>query len=77
MLLIPSDLFAEEFLGCISLFVLQLYHHESKDHRRLIFVLDVLLKGSALKIGIEKGTIIIHVDEESPNGKDYGYVLRE
>ena len=74
---IKSDLFAEEFPGGIGLSVLQLYHHESRDHRGPIVVLDVLPEGSALKAGIEKGDIITHVDEESTTGKDYRYILEE
>jgi carboxyl-terminal processing protease len=77
MLPIPSDLFAEEFPGGIGLSVLQLYHHESRDHRGPIVVLDVLPKGSALKAGIEKGDIITHVDGESTTGKIYEYILEE
>lgn len=42
LLPIPSDLFAEEFPGGIGLSVLRLYHHESRNHRGLIAVLDVL-----------------------------------
>ena len=74
---ISSDLFAEEFPGGIELSVLQLYHHESRDHRGPIVVLDVLPKGSALKAGIEKGDIITHVDQEPTTGKDYRYILEE
>jgi carboxyl-terminal processing protease len=79
ILLIPisSDLCAEEFPGGIGLSVLQLYHHESMDHRGPIVVLDVLPKGSALKAGVEKGDIITHVDEEPTTGKDYRYILEE
>ena len=77
LLPIPSDLFAEEYPGGIGLSVLQLYHHEGRDHRGPIVVLDVLPKGSALKAGIEKGDIITHVDEESTTGKDYEYILEE
>lgn len=77
MLPITSDLFAEEFPGGIGLSVLQLYHHESRDHRGPIVVLDVVPKGSALKAGIEKGDIITHVDGESTTGKDYEYILEK
>jgi len=77
MLPISSDLFAKEFPGGIGLSVLQLYHHESRDHRGPIVVLDVLTKGSALKAGIEKGDIITHVDGEPTSGKDYEYILEE
>jgi carboxyl-terminal processing protease len=77
LLLLSSDLSAEEFPGGIGLSVLQLYHHESRDHRGPIVVLDVLPKGSAFKAGIEKGDIITHVDEEPTTGKDYAYILEE
>jgi carboxyl-terminal processing protease len=73
----PSDLFAEEFPGGIGLSVLQLYHHESRDHRGPIVVLDVLPKGSALKAGLEKGDIITHVDGEPTTGKEYEYILEK
>ena len=78
-LLLPMalDLFAEEYPGGIGLSVLQLYHHDSKDHRGHIVVLDVLPKGSALKACVEKGDIITHVDEEPTTGKDYEYILEE
>lgn len=78
-LLLPlaSDLFAEESPGGIGLSVLQLYHHESRDHRGPIVVLDVLPKGSALKAGIQKGDIITHVDEKPTTGKDYRIILEE
>jgi carboxyl-terminal processing protease len=77
LLLISSDLFAEESPGGIGLSVLQLYHHESRDHRGPIVVLDVLPKGSALKAGIEKGDVITHVDGEPTTGKDYEYILEK
>ena len=57
--------------GGVGLSVLQLYHHERNDHKGPIVVLDVLLGGSALNGGVEKGDIITHVDKESTTGKEY------
>lgn len=79
VLLIPlkAGLLKAEEPGGIGLAVLQLYDHNRKDHRGPIVVLDVLLNGSALDAGVEKGDIITHVDDEITSGKDYEYILEE
>ena len=74
--LTPNFLTAEE-PGGIGLAVLQLYHHDIKDHRGPIVVLDVLLNGPALSAGVEKGDIITHVDGKSTSKKDFDYILTE
>lgn len=61
--------------GGIGLSVLQLYHHETRDHLGPIVVLDVLPNGSAIKAGVQRGDIITHIDKEGTSGKEYLYVL--
>jgi carboxyl-terminal processing protease len=68
---------ATEDPGGIGLSVLQLYHHETKDHKGPIVVLDVLPNGSAIKAGIERGDIITHIDNEETSGKDFMYILED
>lgn len=60
--------------GGIGVSVLQLYHHETRDHFGPIVVLDVLPNGSAIKAGIQRGDIITHVDKEGTSGKEYLYI---
>ena len=72
----PCFLAAEE-PGGIGLAILQLYHHDRKDRKGPIVVIDVLPSGPALVAGIERGDIITHIDSQSVAGNDFFYILEE
>ena len=72
-----SSLLSAEEPGGIGLEVLQLYHHERKDHRGPVVVLNVLPNGTALSAGVKNGDIITHIDGEPTRGKDFTYIVEE
>ena len=72
----PCYLAAEE-PGGIGLAILQLYHHDRKDRKGPIVVIDVMPSGPALVAGVERGDIITHIDNQLVAGNDFFYILEE
>lgn len=65
----------QERYGGIGLEVAQLYDTSSRNNMGTIVVLNVLANSPAQKAGIEKGDLIMQIDEEPTIGKQFENVI--
>ena len=77
IIFMPADIVALIETGGIGIKVAQLYDHtnDATDRRGSLVVLDVFMRSAAQRAGIQKGDIILKVDDVITRNHDFQDIL--